>query len=66
MERTLWTDERMDDTVDRIEKRFDEVDGRFDRLEDEMRAMRREMHNQFLVLTTAILSLAGIMVAHSL
>ena len=56
----------MDDTVDRIEKRFDAMDRRFDRLEDELRAMRREMHNQFLVTTTAILTLAGLMVAHSL
>jgi hypothetical protein len=55
MERTVWTDERIDD--------------RFHGLENEMRAMRadiaelrREMHNQFLVLVSAILTLAGTMV----
>ena len=55
MERTVWTDERVDD--------------RFNSLENEMRAMRsdiaelrREIHNQFLVLVSAILTLAGTMV----
>jgi hypothetical protein len=59
MERTVWSDELLDD--------------RFDRIGDEMRAirsdiaeMRREMHNQFLTLVGAILALAGAMVAHSL
>jgi hypothetical protein len=50
VERSLWTGERLDDMVDRIEKRFDEVD----------------MLNVFLVLTAALLGLAGALVAHSL
>jgi hypothetical protein len=50
VERSLWTDERLDDMVDRIEKRFDEVD----------------MLNVFLVLTVALVGLAGTLVAHSL
>ena len=59
MERTVWTDERIDD--------------RFNGIENEMRATRgdiaellREMHHQFLVLVSAILTLAGIVVATSI
>ena len=59
MERTVWTDERIDD--------------RFNGIENEMRAtrgdiaeLRREMHHHFLVLVSAILTLAGIVVATSI
>jgi hypothetical protein len=73
VERALWTDERIDDVVDRVDQRFaagdhrlERLERRFDRLEDQIDALRREMHNQFLVTTTAILSLAGFLAAHSL
>jgi hypothetical protein len=33
MDRTMWTDERLDDRFDWIDRRFDEVGCRFDRLE---------------------------------
>ena len=65
MERTLWTDKRIDDVVERIERRFDEVDRRFDRLEADIAELRREMHNQFVVTTGAILGLAGVVLANS-
>jgi ABC-type phosphate transport system auxiliary subunit len=64
--RTLRSDERIDDAMARIEKRFDEIDRRFDRLEAEIAELRREMHNQFIVTTGAILSLAGVVLATSL
>lgn len=38
MERTLWTDERLDDVINRI-------DSGFDRLERDIGDMRREMHD---------------------
>jgi DNA anti-recombination protein RmuC len=81
MERASWTDERIDGLVKRIEqrfadvdRRFDEVDRRFeaverrlDRIEDQLIAIRRDMHNQLLVImfgqVTGFLTLAGIMVA---
>jgi DNA anti-recombination protein RmuC len=80
VERSLWTDERLDDMVDRIEKRFDDVDRRFDavdrrfeavdrrfdRLETKIDDLRRDMFNGFLVLFVAILGMIGTMVAHSL
>jgi hypothetical protein len=73
MERTVWTDERLDDSFDRIEKRFDAVDRRFDgvdrrfdRLETKLDDLRRDMFNGFLVLFVAILGMIGTMVAHSL
>jgi tetrahydromethanopterin S-methyltransferase subunit G len=33
MERTAWTDERLDDAITRIEQRFDSVDRRLDRID---------------------------------
>jgi hypothetical protein len=67
MERTLWTDERIDDAMERIDKRFDDVERRLDRIEDELIAIRRDMHSQLLVIMfgqiTGFLTLAGIMVA---
>ncbi|HEY1236737.1 MAG TPA: hypothetical protein VGE91_00260 [Solirubrobacterales bacterium] len=51
MERSAWTDERLDDRFDQIDRRFDQVDRRFDRLESEMRegfaSIRAEMHDGF-------------------
>ena len=48
MERSTWTDERLDDRFDQIDRRFDQVDRRFDRLEDELRdgfaGVRAEVH----------------------
>jgi hypothetical protein len=34
MERTTWTDERLDDLARHLDTRFDGIDRRFDRLED--------------------------------
>jgi hypothetical protein len=49
MERTMWTDERLDDRFNWIDRRFDEVDARFDRLETRMDTgfmeMRAEMRD---------------------
>jgi hypothetical protein len=66
MERTVWTDERLDDRFGRIDERFDQVDRRLDRIESELAAVRRDMHMGFMVQTTAVLGLAGVMIAHSL
>ena len=58
--------------VDRVEKRFDQVDRRFDqverrleRIESELVAVRRDMHIGVIALTSALLGLAGVMLAHS-
>ncbi|MFL5781696.1 MAG: hypothetical protein ACJ760_10325 [Thermoleophilaceae bacterium] len=68
MERTLWTDERIDDAMERIDKRFDDVERRLDRIEDELIAIRRDMHNQLILIMfgqiTGLLALAGLIVAH--
>jgi hypothetical protein len=37
MERSAWTDARLDDRFDQIYRRFDQVDRRLDSLESEMR-----------------------------
>ena len=59
MERTVWTDERLDSQFERIEKRFDRLDAKIDDL-------RRDMMHGFMIQTAAILALAAAMVAHSL
>ncbi|HEX7244528.1 MAG TPA: hypothetical protein VF245_03075 [Solirubrobacterales bacterium] len=38
MERTMWTDARLDERFDGVDRRFDEVDRRFDDLERRMDA----------------------------
>jgi hypothetical protein len=43
MERTRWTDDRVDDFVATVDKRFDAVDRRFDRIEGEIRDLRSLM-----------------------
>jgi DNA anti-recombination protein RmuC len=43
MERTVWTDERLDDALTRIDRRFDQVDRSFDRVWDEFRELRAEL-----------------------
>jgi hypothetical protein len=54
VERSAWTDARLDDRFDQIDRRFDQVDRRFDRLENEMRdgfsSVRSEMHEGFVSL----------------
>jgi hypothetical protein len=47
MERTSWTDERLDDMghhvdarFDTVDQRFDEVNHRFDRVEGDLRELR--------------------------
>ncbi len=41
MERSKWTDERVDDLATNIDRRFDEVGGRFDRVEGDLRELRQ-------------------------
>jgi hypothetical protein len=41
VERTKWTDERIDDAMVRIDGRFDTVDNRFDRVEGDLRELRQ-------------------------
>jgi|GEM_PF-1578542 len=43
MERTRWTDERVDDLVVGIERSFDQVDKRFDRVEGDIKDIRSLM-----------------------
>ena len=43
VERTSWTDERLDDAIARIEHRFDAVDRRFDAVDRRFDAMERRM-----------------------
>jgi hypothetical protein len=66
MERTKWTDERVDDLVShvdarftQVDRRFDEVDRRFDRVEGDIKDLRSL--NWWLWATT-ILTVLGLFV----
>jgi hypothetical protein len=39
MERTAWTDERLDDLARHLDGHFDQIDRRFDRVEDALHAL---------------------------
>ncbi|HEX8646133.1 MAG TPA: hypothetical protein VF715_04480 [Thermoleophilaceae bacterium] len=56
MERTLWSDERIDDAMDRIDRRFDQVDARFDRLEARMDRLEARMDHLLHQMTTFALT----------
>jgi len=45
MERTMWSDERLDERFDSIDRRFDAVDDRLDRLEGRVDAGFREIRD---------------------
>ena len=47
MERTAWTDERLDDAMTRIDARFDRVETNIRDLRGDVHELRREMHDGF-------------------
>lgn len=48
MERSAWTDERLDDRFDHMERRFDQVDRRLDRLEAELKGEMRALQTTLI------------------
>ena len=63
MERTVWTDDRLDDAIARIDARFDRVDRNFDRVWDEFRDLRREVAATNRQLAQIGSGVAGVFVA---
>ena len=61
MERTAWTDERLDDAITRIDRRFDQTDRNFDRVWDEFRELRGEISSSGRQLTQIGWTLVGIL-----
>jgi hypothetical protein len=47
MERTTWTDERIDDLVGHLDIRFDSVDRRFDEVGRRFEEARHEVNHRF-------------------
>lgn len=47
MERTRWTDERVDDLVSHVDARFDAVDSRFDNVERRFDDARQDVDRRF-------------------
>ena len=70
MERTLWTDERMDDALTRIERHFERIDRNFERVDrnfervwDELREVRSEISASNRQLTQIGWALVGVLLA---
>ena len=61
VERTVWTDERLDDAISRIDRRFDQVDRNFDRVWDEFRELRGEVSSSGRQLAQIGWTLVGIL-----
>jgi hypothetical protein len=60
MERTRWTDDRVDDLVKTVSRRFDGVDRRFDRVEGDIKELRSLV---WWLWATTILAILGVLVA---
>jgi archaellum component FlaC len=45
MERTMWTDERLDERFDGIDRRFDAVDKRFDGVDRSLERIDRDIRD---------------------
>jgi hypothetical protein len=61
MERTVWTDERLDDAIARIDQHFDRIDRSFERVWDEFRELRGEIAASSRQLTQIGWALVGIL-----
>jgi hypothetical protein len=59
MERTRWSDDRVDDLVTSVSRRFDAVDRRFDRVEGDIKELRSLV---WWLWATTILSILGLFV----
>lgn len=73
MQRSVWTDERLDDLArrmdagfDRIDRRFEQVDRRFEQVDQrfehvdrDIRDLRLEMHAEIGGLRTAMIRVGG-------
>jgi archaellum component FlaC len=45
MERTMWTDGRLDERFNGIDRRFDGLDKRLDRVDSDLRELRAEVRD---------------------
>ena len=66
VERTVWTDERLDDAITRIDRRFDQLEDRmdrsFDRVWDEFRELRGQISSSNRQLAQIGWALVGILI----
>jgi molecular chaperone GrpE (heat shock protein) len=72
MERSAWTDERIDDMVagvnsqfERIEARFDRLEARMDRFEQRLEDLHRQIFNFAIVQFVALLSILVTLIART-
>jgi hypothetical protein len=63
VERTAWTDERLDDLARRMDAGFERVDGDIRELRAEVRGMRTELGGQIDALRVTLIRVGGAMMA---
>jgi hypothetical protein len=63
MERTAWTDERLDDLARRMDAGFDRVDRQFDRIDRQIEALRQTMLRIGGGMTVGFISVLGAIIA---
>lgn len=63
MERSTWTDARLDDRFDHIDRRFDRLDGRLDRLDAELKGEIGGLRSEIRALQTTLVRVGGGMMA---
>lgn len=70
MERTAWTDERLEDAFTRFDRRFDQIEARmdrnFERVWDEFRELRREISSSNRQLAQIGWGLVGILIVQTI
>jgi hypothetical protein len=63
VERTAWTDERLDDLARRMDAGFERVDGDIRELRTEIRDMRAELRSEIDALRVTLIRVGGGMMA---
>jgi hypothetical protein len=63
MERTVWTDERLEDRFDGIDKRFDNIDRSLERVDRDIRDLRALMFQLWGTNMLAILATIATVIA---
>jgi hypothetical protein len=62
LERTRWTDERLDDLGERVNRQYDELVAKIDRLQDSVDRLRGEFYTTRLTVAGIWIGLAAIFI----
>ena len=63
MQRSRWTDERLDDLVGTVDNRFDRIDREFDRVHQDLRGLRQWMIRLTIGMSLGFISVLATIIA---